>query len=202
MKSIVVAVLVLGIAGCAAKPLEVGSVTSIKPHNGATGTDVYAHQRASGLTVPAFGGDQLLEVRTYEYLQDKGRVEMAGADCTVSAGSYSAAMTTPAKVRVPLYRSQSESISVQCAKPGYNKRMITLRAFDKTRADRFGNMTSAGAAGGLVGVVASAAIAGIVDAASDNSNNVWHYPHARIDLEQLDKKTSQAKNTHAPMGQI
>ena len=188
MRVAIIVVVACTMAGCAAQPLEVSSVTSIKPLNGATGTDIYAHQRAAGAEVPAFGGDQLLEVRTYTYPEDEGRVEMAGADCTVSAGSFTASMTTPAKVRVPLYRNQSESLSVQCEKAGYKKRMITLKAFDKTRADRFGSMTSAGAAGGIIGVVTTAAVAGIVDATSDNSENVWHYPPAKIDLEPLEQK--------------
>ena len=117
---------------------------------------------------------------------------MAGADCTVSAGSFTASMTTPAKVRVPLYRDQSESLSVQCEMAGYKRRMITLKAFDKTRADRFGSMTSAGAGGGIIGVVTTAAIAGVVDVTSDNSNNVWHYPPAKIDLEPLEKTKPSA----------
>jgi hypothetical protein len=188
MRVVIVVVLACAMAGCAAQPLEVSSVTSIKPLNGATGTDIYAHQRAAGAEVPAFGGDQLLEVRTYAHQEDEGRVEMAGADCTVSAGSFTASMTTPAKVRVPLYRNQSESLSVQCEKAGYKNRMITLKAFDKTRADRFRSMTSAGAGGGIIGVVTTAAVAGIVDATSDDSNNVWHYPPATIDLEPLENK--------------
>ena len=171
------------LAGCAAKPMEVGSITPIRPTNGASGTDIYAQQRVAGVNVPEYGGDQLLEVRTYEYIKEKGRVEMADAACTLSAGNFSASMTTPAKVRVPLYRNQSESLAVQCEKPGYNRKMITLKAFDKTRSDRFNNMTSAGAAGGLIGVVATAAIAGVVDATSDNAMNVWHYPAASIELE-------------------
>ncbi len=188
-----IVIVACAMAGCAAQPLEVSSVTSIKPLNGATGTDVYAQQRAAGADVPAWGGDQLLEVRTYERKEDEGRVEMAGSDCTVSAGSFTASMTTPAKVRVPLYRNQSESLSVQCKKAGYKDRMITLKAYDKTRADRFRTMTSAGAGGGIIGVVATAAVAGIVDASSDNTANVWHYPTAQIELEPVeDKKTASA----------
>ncbi|MEO1610143.1 MAG: hypothetical protein AAFR90_12600 [Pseudomonadota bacterium] len=193
MRNIIVALSVCFVlAGCAAKPLEVASITSIKPTNGAIGTDVYARQRAAGTLVPEYNGDQLLEVRTYEYVQEKGTVEMAGAKCNVSAGSFTASMTTPAKVRVPLYRNQSESLAVKCNKQGYKSKMITLKAFDKTRADRFNNMTSAGSAGGLIGVVASAAIAGAVDAASDNNANVWQYPPAKITLENTGKKRPQS----------
>lgn len=192
-KTFVVLLAAISLAGCAAKPLEVGAITSIKPTNGATGTDVYAQQRAAGTPVPDYGGDQLLEVRTYEHVENKGNVEMAGANCTVSAGTFTATMTTPAKVRVPLYRNQSESLAIQCEKPGYKARMITLKAFDKTRSDRFDSMTNAGSSAGLIGVVATAAIAGVVDAASDNSANVWQYQPAKLHLERADDNSPTDK---------
>ncbi|MEQ8825430.1 MAG: hypothetical protein RIC14_13755 [Filomicrobium sp.] len=185
MKNVIAISLVAGIvAGCAAKPLEVGSITPIKPLNGASGTDVYAQQRAAGSAVPDFGGAQLLEVRTYERLEDKGRVEMAGANCTLSAGTFEATMSTPAKVRVPLYRSQSESLAVQCAKAGYKTRLVTLKPFDHTRAQRYSNMNAAAAGGGVIGLVTTAAVAGIIDATADNTKNVWNYPAAQIELER------------------
>lgn len=171
-------------AGCAAKPLTVGSITSIQPTNGATGTDVYAHQRATGIPVPEYSGDQLLEVRTYEQKEGEGRVEMADANCTVTAGTFKADMTTPATVRVPLYKDKSESLAVQCNKPGFKPQLVALTAFDKTRADRYNNITSAGASAGLIGFVASAAVAGVIDASSDNTQNAWYYPPAKIDLER------------------
>lgn len=65
-----------------------------------------------------------------------------------------------------------------------------------------GSMTSAGSAGGVIGVVATAAIAGIVDASSDNTNNVWHYPPAKIDLEPLEKKAAPTKPKTSPMSPI
>ncbi len=175
----------LGLVGCAAKPLEVDNITSIVPKNGTTETDVYAAQRAQGVPVPEYGGDQLVEIRTYSIVEQKGKVEMSGAQCRVSAGAYTATTTTPAKVRVPLYRNQSESLAVKCEKPGYESKLITLQAYDKTRSDRFDNMTAAGSSGGLIGVVASAAIAGVVDASSDNSSNIWRCPAAKITLEKM-----------------
>lgn len=185
-RTILISLAAISIAGCAAKPLSVGSITQINPTNGASGTDVYAQQRAAGVAVPEYGGDQLLEIRTYEQKEGEGRVETAGASCTVSSGNFNATMTTPAKVRVPLYKDKSESLAVQCMKPGFKPQLVTLAAFDKTRADRYNNITSAGASAGLIGFVASAAVAGVIDASSDSSLNVWYYPPAKIDLERED----------------
>ncbi len=186
-KAICACLAAIAVAGCAAKPLTVGSITSIQPTNGATGTDVYAHQWAAGIAVPVYSGDQLLEIRTYEH---KEGVEIADANCTVSAGTFKAAMTTPARVRVPRYKDKSESLAVQCTKPGFKPEMISLAAFDKTRAERYGNITSAGATAGLIGFVASAAVAGVIDASSDNTQNIWYYPPAKIVLERVEKSSN------------
>ncbi|MCB1505796.1 MAG: hypothetical protein KDJ47_12540 [Hyphomicrobiaceae bacterium] len=151
-------------------------MTPIKPQNGATGIDVYAqHRNAGNTTAPEFAGDQLVEVRSYVYKQDQGDTEVRGANCSLSAAEYSATMTTPARVRVPLYRGQSSTLAVSCEMPGYKKSMITVAPMDITRNSRYAN----GASAGLLGVVAVAAI----DAMSDNSKNDWRYPIAKIVLE-------------------
>ena len=166
---------VLLLAGCA-KPLEVGSITQIKSQNGDAGIDVHAQRRLAGdSAAPEFAGDQLVEVRTYVYKQDQGDTEVPGANCTLSAAEYSATMTSPAKVRVPLYRGQSSTLAVACEMPGYKKRIITLTPMDVTRNQRY----ATGASAGILGVVAVAA----VDALSDNTKNEWRYPVARISLE-------------------
>lgn len=167
--------LVLMLTGCA-KPLEVGSITEIKPQNGASGLDVHAPRRVAGdMGAPEMAGDQLVEVRTFVYKQDQGDVEIPGATCTLSAAEYSATMQSPAKVRVPLYRGQSSTLAVACEMPGYKRRMITLAPIDVTRNERY----ASGASAGLLGVVAVAAI----DAMSDNTKNDWRYPLASITLE-------------------
>ena len=100
---------------------------------------------------------------------------MAGAACSLAATGFSATMTSPAKVRVPLYRGQSSTLAVTCQMPGFQKRMVTVAPFDATRASRL----ASGSGGGLIGAVAVAAI----DAAADNSNNDWRYPVARVVME-------------------
>ena len=163
------------LTGCA-KPLEVARVTEISSQTGSTGIDVHAPRRlVNPESAPEFAGDQLVEVRTYVYEDGKGNVEVPGASCSLSAAEYSATMTSPAKVRVPLYRGKSSALAVRCEKPGYKKRLITVNVYDVTRSQRY-----AGAAGGgLLAVVAVAAI----DAMSDNSKNEWRYPIAKVVLE-------------------
>jgi hypothetical protein len=124
--------------------------------------------------VPEFAGDQLVEVRTFQK-SDQGEVEMAGATCSLAATGFSATMTSPAKVRVPLYRNQSSTLAVTCQKPGFQKGMVTVAPFDETRRSRL----ASGSSGGLLGVVVVAA----VDAAADNSKNDWRYPVARVVME-------------------
>ena len=161
------------LAGCAT-PLEVGSITEIKPATGAKGVDVYEPKRLAGVVTPEFAGDQLLEVRTFTVKSGAGEVELSGVACTLNAADFSATMQTPAKVRVPLYRQQSSTLAISCEMPGYKKKMITVAAVDITREKRM----SSAATGGLVGLVTVSAI----DAFSDNTKNAWEYPRTKVVL--------------------
>lgn len=168
---------VMMLAGCAAKPLEVGSITRIKPHNGTNDIDVYSAKRVQDPSLaPEFAGDQLVEVRTYRDDPEKGQVEMAGANCHLSAALYSADLTTPAKVRVPLYRGQSSELSAKCTKPGFSDKLVTVGAFDATRNQRYQNASG----GGLAGV----AVVAVFDALSDNTKNDWRYPPVKVVMGQ------------------
>ncbi len=163
-------------AGCA-KPMEVANITEIRPSNSSTGIDVHEPKRRTGQPgLPEFAGDQLVEVRAYTFQDGSGEVEVSGATCTLSAAEFSATMQTPAKVRVPLYRGQSSTLAVACEKPGFAKKLITVAPIDVTRSNRM----SSGAGGGLLGVVAVAAI----DSMSDNTKNEWRYPLARVVMER------------------
>jgi hypothetical protein len=171
-----VAVTTTLLAACA-KPLEVASITDVQSKTGSKGIDVHEPRRAKGQSgVPDFAGDQLLEVRTYEVRNGEGQVEFPGASCTVAAADFAATATTPAKVRVPLYRGQSSQLAVSCEMPGFQKRLATVAAQDETRNQRLGS----GANGGLIGVALVAA----VDAMSDNSKNDWRYPTAQVVMER------------------
>ena len=168
---------ILGVAclgGCAA-PLAVNNVTDIRSSTGSRGIDVYEPKRRTDASAPEFAGDQLVEVRTFHSPGGGGEVEMAGAACSLEASGFTATMTSPAKVRVPLYRGQSSTLAVTCQKPGYQKRMITVAPFDATRQARL----ASGVNGGILGAVI---VAGI-DAAADNTKNDWRYPVAKVVLE-------------------
>jgi hypothetical protein len=176
VRRLVTGLVILGgccLGGCAT-PLAVTTVTDIRSSTGSRDIDVYEPKRRAGASVPEYAGDQLVEVRTYQN-SDRGEVETAGATCSLAATGFSASMTSPAKVRVPLYRNQSSTLAVTCQMPGFQKRMVTVTPFDATRASRL----ASGSGGGLIGAVAVAAI----DAAADNSNNDWRYPVARVVME-------------------
>jgi hypothetical protein len=176
MRNLYILAGVLLLGGCAT-PIEVASVTEIRPTNGSRSIDVHEPRRASGQSgVPEFAGDQLVEVRTFADSDNGGRGEIAGAACTLSAADFSATMQTPAKVRVPLYRGQSSSLAISCEKQGFRRKMVTVDAIDVTRNQRM----ATGASGGLIGVVAALA----VDGMSDNTKNIWQYPVARVLLEK------------------
>ncbi len=169
----------LTLAACA-KPLEVGSITEIKSKTGSKGIDIHEPRRSKGEQgVPEFAGDQLLEVRTYTIEEGKGQVEIADASCVVSAADFSATIVTPAKLRVPLYRSQSSVLGVSCEMPGFKKRSMTVEAVDTTRQGRYQSGSSAGA----IGLIAAVA----VDGFSDNTKNEWKYPLAKVVLEKPEK---------------
>jgi hypothetical protein len=176
LRQAVLGTAILALAGCA-KPMEVGSITEITSTTGSKVVDVYQPRRASGQQgVPEFAGDQLLEVRAYAVEEGQGEVEIAGAACTVGAADFNASATTPAKVRVPLYRAQSSALAVSCEKPGFKKRSITVEAADVVRQGRYATGSSAG----VIGLVAAVA----VDGMSDNTKNEWRYPLARVVLER------------------
>ncbi len=176
VRRLVAGLVILGgccLGGCAA-PLAVNTVTDIRSSTGSRGIDVYEPKRRTDASVPEFAGDQLVEVRTFQN-SDHGEVEMAGASCSLAATDFSATMTSPAKVRVPLYRGQSSTLAVTCQKPGFQKRMVTVAPYDATRQSRL----ASGANGGLIGAVVVAA----VDAAADNTKNDWRYPVAKVVME-------------------
>lgn len=162
------------LAGCAT-PLEVSSISEIKPKNGAAGIDVYSPRRQKGESVPEFAGDQLLDVRSYKYEDGKGQVEFAGAECSVTGSEFAAEVVTPARLRVPLYRSQTSALSVSCTKDGLQKKSVVVEAYDVVRTERL----SRGANAGLIGVALSAG----ADALADNTKNEWKYHAAKVVME-------------------
>ena len=174
------------LAGCA-KPLEVSSITQIRPTNGAQGIDVYSERRNRGEKVPEYAGDQLLQVRTYRGNDDGVRgKEFAGATCDVQASNFKASVTTPAKVRVPIYRAKSSTLSIRCEHPGYKPKLIEASVYNKTQSDRL----SAGANGGLAGVLVMAAVNGMSDSTLDN----YYYAPAQVIMTPLPRRVARKVN--------
>ena len=151
------------VSGCA-KPMEVSSITRISPTNGATGIDVYAERRRRGEKVPEYAGDQIVPVRTYRASEEGFRgKEFAGANCVMEANGFRASFTTPAKVRVPVYRAKSSALSIRCEHPNYKPKLVETAVYNKTQSDRL----SAGANGGLAGVLVMAVVNGVSDSTQD-----------------------------------
>ncbi len=175
-------------AGCAAKPLEVSSITKINAPAGTQGVDIYASRRQAGEAVPAYAGDQLLDIRTYAAKEVaaaglKAGDEMPGAQCRVEASDFSADVVTPAKIRVPLYRAESSPLSISCSKPGFGSKSHVVEVYNATHAERRDMASSAGAAAGAVGVIASLLIAEAVNASSDTSTNHFKYLPVKLQME-------------------
>lgn len=180
-----VILLALLLTACAAPPLEVGSITSIKAPPGTTGVDIYAAKRDAGQQVPAYAGDQLVEVRTFtESNANKLAEEFPGAACSLSADNFSADFTTPAKIRVPLYRGQSSTLSVSCKKDGFLATSEQTAVFNATQASR----TQAGSGGGLIGVAFALAWNGLADSTNDD----YRYSDVRITMKRTPLQTAQA----------
>ncbi len=191
MRLILSFVLMFMLAGCAAKALPVTSISEIKPLTGARGIDVYALRRAKGEKVPDYAGEQLLEIRTYEADENNfnGRgKEIAGADCQIRTGTYSARVTTPAKLRVPIYRRQSPPISAKCSKAGYKPNTAVATVYNKTKRDRMAGASGAGALGVLT--------IALVNAASNEATHEFRYYPLLVTLQPIastkSRKTARA----------
>ncbi len=178
-----------GLAGCAT-PLEVGRITEINAPPGSQGIDVYASRRIAGEKVPEFAGDQIVEVRTYARDDNGVREELAGASCALSARDFTANLTTPAKVRVPIYRAQSSPLSVRCEKAGFMPKLKDVGVFGETTATRLNN----GASAGLIGFVVMAA----VDAATDPATHDYKYPKIELELARPPRGSSGTTTAAIP----
>ena len=162
------------LAGCSAAPLEVGSITDIRPIPAGRNASVYQGRQWAGVTMPEATGVQVLDVRAYTMKNGATLTELAGATCTLDTADFSATLQTPAQVRVPLFGPKSSALVIVCEMPGYKKHSVTVAAIDLASEKR----KAGEATGGLIGLISVAA----VDAFADDSANVWHYPETRIML--------------------
>ncbi len=178
MRFILIILPFLFLTGCAAKREPIQHVGSIKAHDKAVkGIDVYKKRREAGEKTPDFRGDQFVTVRTVIY--EEGvlpgfRKEITGAQCEIKSAEFSAKLTTPAKVQVPIYGYKTGEIAVICKADGYKDGVETVRSMNKTKNDRL----TAGSNAGLVGLVFMAA----VNAASDEKKHVFLYPDVFLSM--------------------
>ncbi len=178
LRKAVILLSVIFLVGCQAKKLPLASTSVITPtFAGASGVDVFAAKRQNGEIVPAYRGDQFVEVRSYakqtvKNSTRKKNVEFSGAQCALSGTGFKGNLTTPAKIRVPIYGHESSELALRCVSEGYSPTIRTVRAFNKTKSDRVKGSGS----GGVLGVVLVAAI----NAASDEKKHVFLYPEVAV----------------------
>ena len=183
---VLMGIVATSLAACA-KPLEVGTISEIRSDHGAPGIDVYAARRRAGEKVPDLAGDQLLDVRSY--VAEPGPLggdmrgdEFPGARCVIRGRDFSAEAVTPARVRVPIYRLESSSLSVSCQHPDFGAKSVALDIYNKTKADRY----AASSQGGLAGLVVMTAI----NEMSDETKHEFAYPLARVLMTPLRPKAA------------
>jgi len=168
------------LVGCQSTQLPVTNISAVTPSfEGAEGIDVYAGKRRNGETVPDLRGDQLIEVRSYEFQNSKNssrkkKVEFVGARCSISGTGFEGNVTTPGKIRVPIYGHASSELAVRCVADGRQPAIQSVRAYNKTKTDRLNGASSSG----VLGVVLIAA----VNAASDETKHVFLYSPLNIEF--------------------
>ena len=171
----------LVLVGCQTKKLPISETATISPtFKDADGIDVFAGKRRNGEAVPAYRGDQFIEVRSFQHRPVKNtphtrKTEFAGARCVLSGTGFEGNVTTPSKIRVPIYGYESSELAVRCVADGYQPVVKTVRAINKTKSDRFASASGAG----LIGVFVVAA----VNAASDETKHVFLYGPLNVDFK-------------------
>ena len=180
----------LFLTACAGtKYLPVSSVSDIKPLVPyAEGVDIYAGKRSRGEEVPAFQGDQLVQVRSYakqaiEGKTKKKEVEFAGAQCSLEGSGFEANVITPASLRVPLYGYASSKLVLRCNAENYESVVRTVSPFNKTKTDRYQATSVNNANLGLVGSVVGSLFVSAINAASNEKKHVFNYPLIKVVFE-------------------
>jgi len=171
-----------GLTGCqTGKPLAM-SVAATPTASGIQHGDMLAPQRAAGQDIPALKGNEIVTIRTYEYVNKGGaefssRTEIDGVNCKLESDGYSASIKTPAEVRVPDYGYASRPISVSCNAAGYRTSFSNVTAINKSAEQRM----ASGSNGGLIGVVIMAA----VNAGSDQKKDDFAYPPVNVTMNRI-----------------
>jgi hypothetical protein len=109
-------------------------------------------------------------------------VEIGGATCVLRGDKFSAEIVTPAGVRVPLYGHRTGDLTLECAKEGFAPAVTVVSPYNKTFAERRANAAS----GGLLGAL----IIEVINAASDETNDVFEYPFTPVLMKEETPLTS------------
>ena len=167
----IVSLLALALFGCSAADVMTAPIM-VNPKNAASalGIDVYAQARSMGQAVPAFRGQETVEVRTY-----KGTQEVTGPVCNLDSGVYYASFSTPANVVVPDYGPNSPAIFVKCEAQGLLG-TTTVDAYNYSAHQR--NWGSVGT--GVLGAI----VIGAVSAATRNEQvDEFRYPKISVKMK-------------------
>lgn len=133
----------------------------------AVGLDVYARPRSRGNPVPAFRGQNTVQVRTWGDTEGSGRTELSGVSCNLDSGVYRAQFTTPANVIVPDYGPSSPALFVRCT-TATQSGSVTASVVNMTAQQR--SQSAAGT--GLLGAII---IGAVNEANRDNLNDDFGY---------------------------
>lgn len=161
--------------GCAQAEITQPQIT-VTPNvaANAVGIDVYARQRSRGNPVPAFRGQNTVQIRTIGQLADGGRGEISGVPCLLDSGVHKATFTTPANLIVPDYGPNSPALFVRCTTDTASG-SVTSSVVNMTAQQR--NASAAGT--GLLGAII---IGAVNEANRDNLNDDFGYNPIMVQL--------------------
>lgn len=161
--------------------------TAVPTDPNVVGNDVLAARRAAGEDVPTLRGTNLLTIRTYHHVLQKGgrlkKEELIAATCNIQSDGFTGEVQTPGQIRVPDYGYASRIVTVRCNKEGYKEGFASVRAID---VDKTGRMNAA-AGGGVIGIVAM----GVINAVDDNKNNKFEYAPASVYMNRIGCETAK-----------
>ena len=166
-KILMLAVLSSSLLGCTQAEITQPPIT-VTPNvaRDAVGIDVYARPRSAGNPVPAFRGQNTVQIRTFGQ-SENGRGEMSGVACLLDSGVYKATFTTPANLIVPNYGPNSPALFVRCTTDTQSG-SVTSSVVNMTAQQR--NASAAGT--GLLGAII---IGAVNEANRDNLNDEFGY---------------------------
>ncbi len=172
MKTLLGAVALLALMGCATADIQTPPVT-VKPNDarGAVGVDVYARARSQGNPVPRFRGQETVQIRTWY----KGK-ELSGVPCTIDSGVYTASLHTPANLVVPDYGPNSPALFVRCETEEASG-SATVNVVNFTNQQR--NQAAAG-----TGVLGAIIIGAVAAAKTNTETDDFKYPAISVQLKE------------------